>query len=411
MKKALRAVICDDDETRGREDWAERIVGTLSPHYDVDPKVLSTYELASTLQALEARSALARRPAVDEDNADDMAAVVDAADVLIVDYDLTPEPSRNAEGDGREQLIRSQLRSQTAESVAYLARCYSSCGAIMIVNQTYRQRTFDLTMTKFAESRAEVNVSQQDVASPELWIGEGDDFHPWSWPVLADGPSLLDRRVALVDLEAPVLESLGLLPLETSGLDIRQLDALGDAPLEATFRKVATSPELGLVGKDEAIDDEGLKRVAAAGVGRWLDSVVLLSQNVLVDAPHLIARFPTLLPGDPNDVASWNAVVQTHSEIAHNELLQSASIPACDWFHRPTWFWANLARNTAIEEVSKPWTTASYEWVFCEDISRFVSFDEAREVRTDLPGPYSRRFVANRPDVQYLPNPQMRIVR
>jgi hypothetical protein len=51
-------------------------------------------------------------------------------------------------------------------------------------------------MTKFAESRAEVNVSQQDVASPELWIGEGDDFHPWSWPVLADGPSLLDRRAA-----------------------------------------------------------------------------------------------------------------------------------------------------------------------------------------------------------------------
>jgi hypothetical protein len=409
MKKTLRIVICDDDETRARDDWVERIVETLSPHYEVNLRVLSTYELASTLEALEARSAHARRPAVDLRKADDMAAVVDAAEILVVDYDLTPDPPSSGQGDARGQLIRSELRSQTAESVAYLARCYSSCGTILIVNQTFRERTFDLTMTRFADSRAEVNVSQQDVASPELWIGEGDNFHPWSWPVLAEAASLLNRRVELVDLDAAVLESLGLLPLETSGLDIRQLDALGDSPVEATFREVATLPELGLIGKDEAIDDDGLKRVAAAGVGRWLDFVVLGSQNVLVDAPHLITRFPSLLPGDPNDVASWNAVVRADSEIVNNELLLSASIPACDWFFKPTWFWASLASNTAIGEVGRPWTTASYEWVFCEDISRFENFDEAREVRTDLPGPYSRRFVANRPAVQYVP--KGRIVR
>jgi hypothetical protein len=226
---------------------------------------------------------------------------------------------------------------------------------------------------------------------------------------LADAPKLLDRRVELVDLEAPVLESLGLLPLETSGLDIRQLDVLGDSPVEATFREIATSPELGLIGKDEAINDEGLKRVAAAGVGHWLDSVVLISQNVLVDAPHLITRFPSLLPGDPNDVASWNAIVRADNEIVNNELLRSASIPACNWFLRPTWFWPSLADNTAIEEVSSPWTTASYQWIFCEDISRFESFDQAREVRSDLPGPYSRRFVANLSGVQYVP--KGRIVR
>lgn len=410
MKKTLQVVICDDDEARGRDDWGQSIIQTLSPHYDVNPEVLSTYDLASTLEALEARSALARRSGVNEGSGDDMAATVDAADILVVDYDLTPDPSRSGEGVEREQLIRSELRSQTAESVAYLARCYSSCGAVMIVNQAYRQRVFDLTMTKFAESRAEVNVSQQDVASPELWIGEGSEFHPWSWPVLADGPGLLERRVALVDLKAPVLESLGLLPVETSGLDIKQLDALGDTPLEATFRDVATSPELGLMGKDEAVDDDGLKRVAAAGVGRWLDSVVLLSQNVLVDAPHLMLRFPSLLGSDPSKVASWNAVVrQANSEIANSDLLQTASIPACDWFLKPTWFWPSLARNTAIAEVSRPWTTVSYDWVFCEDTSRFVSFDDAQEFQTDLPGPYSRRFIAHLSGVQYVPQP--RIVR
>jgi hypothetical protein len=400
----MRVVICDDDHARGRDDWAQRVVQTLSPGHDVDVQVPETYELAAALAALETRSAVARQASAPGDTAEDDAEVIDSADILLVDYDLTPDSTRPAEATERELLIRSELRAQTAETVAYLARCSSSCKAIMIINQSFRERTFDLTMTKFIDSRAEVNVSHEDVASPELWTGQGDGFRPSAWPRLIDAPEAFEHRLGLVQLDAPVLETLGLLPLETSGLDVRQLDVLGDRPAEVTFRDLARAPELGLTGKDEAVDDEGLRRIAAAGVGRWLDSTVLPSQSVIVDAQHLLVRFPSLLPGDPEDPATWELLAShAYNESLAGGILDGARIGASDWFPQPVWFWPKLASNTAIAEVARPWSAASYDWVFCEDLSRFRKYPDAREVGTDLPGPYPRRFIAQLAGVHYVP--------
>lgn len=402
----IRIVICDDDEARGRDDWAARIRAAMSASDDLRVQVLSVYELATAIEDLEKRSVTARRSHHNQSSYEDRASVIDAADILVIDYDLTPDPDRLTENDPeREKVIWFELRAQTAETIAYLSRCYSRCGHIIIVNQDFKERTFDTTFQRFAESRADLNISQDELGQAELWTGVGPGFRPWSWIPPLDARDLFQRRVAQVDLEAGVLESLGLLPIEENGLDARQLDALGDEPASRTFRDVAITPELGLLGRDVPADEETLKRIAAAGIGRWLDRVIMAAQNVLVDTPHLLYRFPSLLPGDPNLVESWNYALQLDGEQfdTGNPVLADKHIAACNWFSRPTWFWPRLLSDDSIAEVATPWTSSSYTWVFAEDISRFIEISAAAEIDTDLPGPYSRRFIAKLDDVQYRP--------
>lgn len=401
-----RVVICDDDEGRARDDWAVRIRTAMRGSADPNVRVLSAYELAAAIEDLEKRSVDARRSRHGQPDYEDQASVIDHADVLVIDYDLTPDPDRLTESDpDREKVIWFELRAQTAETVAYLARSYSRCGHIIIVNQDFKEITFDTTFQRFAESRADLNVSQDELGQSELWIGTGLGFRPWSWLPPLEAKDLLQWRIDQVALDASVLETLGLLPVEESGLDARQLDALGDDPATRTFRDVALTPELGLLGRDAPADEETLKRIAAAGIGHWLDRMVLTAQNVLVDAPQLLYRFPSLLPGDPNVETAWNHALEIDvAQIdASNPALASKHVAACNWFSRPTWFWPQLLADESIAEVAAPWTSRSYEWVFAEDASRFINISVASEIQTDLPGPFSRRFIAKFNDVQYRP--------
>ena len=409
---SAHVVICDDDDVRARDDWAARIRDVPEIAGAVDIEALTGYEVARCLEVLEKRSVAAR--SIEPTGGVDVQMAVDAAEILVVDYDLTPHPQRPPEPTAeREELVQFELRAQTAETVAYLARCYSTAKYIVTVNQTFKRRTFDLTFQRFADSRADLNINEEDIGSRELWMGTGDGFRPWSWPVLSRAAELFDRRVANVpDLDAPVLESLGLFPIEASGLDSRQLDALGDEPEVTTFRSIAVSPDLGLAGKDQQDDDEALRRIAAAGVGRWLDRMVMPAQNVLVDAPHLAYRFPSLLTGDPAVLASWSQLTSMQEDElgVHIDKIADRRGPACEWFLNPTWSWIAMKDDESIEEVASPWSSESYQWVFCEDISQFRDVSEAREIQTDLPGPYSRRFVAklDAEVVSYRPNSRLR---
>jgi hypothetical protein len=327
---------------------------------------------------------------------------------VIIDYDLTPDPARLAnDSSGQADLIRSELRAETAETVAYLGRCYSTCKFIVAVNQIFRRRTFDLTFQKFVESRADLNISQDEIGSAELWTGQGDGYHPWSWPKLIDAGRLFEQRLSRVDLDTPVLPSLGLLSAEGSGLDARQLDALGDRSEQVTFRDVAMSFELGLTGRDEQPDEEALRRIAAAGIGRWLDRMIMPAQNVLIDAPHLVYRIPSLLSGDPASLDAWNSTTGFHeSELGLNLMtLDSHRSASAEWFHRPAWAWADIAADVSLPEISSPWGSRMYDFAFAEDMSKFINVSSASEVQTDLAGPYSRRYILRLEDgsVNYVP--------
>ena len=73
--------------------------------------------------------------------------------------------------------------------------------------------------------------------------------------------------------------------------------------------------------------------------------------------------------------------------------------PARDWLSR--YACSHLDAQQAALESTLP--QADEVGVFCEDTSRFVPLDQAREVETDVPGPYVQRFVEKILGVDYRP--------
>src|SRR5215469_5213452 len=111
---SVRVVILDDDEVRAKEDWAAQIL-RIPELSGVEVEALTAYEVAECLTVLEERSLRARTPNF---SGAPIECVIDQADIVIVDYDLTPDPSRLKEQAERNQLIRNELRAETAETVA-----------------------------------------------------------------------------------------------------------------------------------------------------------------------------------------------------------------------------------------------------------------------------------------------------
>lgn len=405
IRETTRVVICDDDALRA-EAWASEVreIGGVQDALDI--KALPTAEFAAALDALSARRENARsEPPVS--TTDDAASVFDGADVLVVDFDLTPDPYRLKEvldPDAAEHA-KEALRGRSGEHVAYLARCYSSAGFIVLVNKEYQAQTFDLTMQRFTSSYADLNVTHRDLVASALWVGNGGDdvFRPWSWPRLLDAAALYRSRIAAVgDGTAPVLEALGFSGVDRMAMTSRQLDALGDEPDATTFDDLVENVEVGLQPKDRQSDERQRRRIAAAAVGRWLESLVLPAQNVIIDTPHLAQRYPQVLASRADDIDAWQELT-AHS--AHPDGMKAVAVACEGWLSRTAWP-ASAARE-AMANIEVPAETADV--VFCEDISRFVALDDAVEFESDVPGPYDQRFVRRLKGVDY--HPRVRLLK
>src|SRR5207253_3989616 len=101
--------------------------------------------------------------------------------------------------------------SDTGESVAYLARCYSNCGYIIELNQ-FGTNWFDLTLSGSLDSYADLNIGSDQLANPGLWSDQFAGFRPWSWPIIPRAVNELKKRTAeAVRCRSDViLEALGL---------------------------------------------------------------------------------------------------------------------------------------------------------------------------------------------------------
>lgn len=397
MSNTPRIVICDDDGPRAKQ-WADEIraMEKVRDRFVVHaPKGRS--EFAHAVEALSERRLRARTGDVAAGTpSGDPAALFDDADILVIDYDLTPYPGGN---DEREDDGDMSLRGRTGESVAYLARCYSRCGFIVVVNQAFQARTFDLTLQRFTDSCADLNITSDDLSRRELWLGEVlGSFRPWHWPRLVDMAETFRRRVANVDLGAGVLDSLDFSEEERQALTPRQLDVLGDEPHSVTFEDLAATPEVGLRVKDKQPSPEHRRRIAAGAVGRWLEGLVLPAQNVLIDRPHLKQLYPHLFPAPEVDSSRHSSC--DFDRDAHPSLTRRLHQPAEDWLSR--YACSHLDAQQAAGDATPLPQTDEFD-VFCEDTSRFIPLDQASEVETDVPGPYVQRFVERLPDVNYRP--------
>jgi len=393
-----KILLCDDEE-----HFREKCLATLKSQKNVTKNFeiasLESYEFVEDMEVLKER----QRSYRDGEYLEQSPSKLDDVSILIVDYDLLN--------------LLSKESFLTGENVAYEVRCFSKCDMIIVMNQyRYGDDIFDLTLKGHPESFADLNISSEQLGNPGLWGGQTRGFRPWQWPHL---PTVLEnfrQRVEDVatNLDTPILEVLGI-PEEIAGMLPRSaIEFIGDDLPKTTFKEFLRRSEKGLARKDkkmvEVADPETLGRIAAARISKWLERIVLPGQDILIDAPHLVSRYPSLLTGKHANIGSWNKATKFESYDAlglDHEMIEEYRFKKEHWLSRPAWFWNGVSDCQRIKEVSDPWTREKTDYVFCEDSSRFHKASEAEEFLAELESPYLRRYVRIFENINYEPKTRL----
>ena len=309
----------------------------------------------------------------------------DTASIIVVDYDL---------------LGYSGAADTTGSRLAYLLRCFTRCGVILELNR-YGPNSFDLSLGGFTEDFADLHLGDRQTGNPGLWRWPFEGFRPWHWPILSRTVDDFELCVAdvLENFEVPILEFLHLTN-QIDWIPRRAWEFLGGpyAPEIATVGTFVTTGREARASKDK-LPLEQSARVAAARLRALLNGIVLSEQNLLVDAPHLMPRVPSLMNEDVNNMEVWNLLCDPSDPTINrlmDERLKAHEYPKPHWLTRPAWFWQSINNDETIDEVRSPWDFTPPEWVFCEDVSRFVRPEYARAFRADVSPPFINRYVFKR---------------
>lgn len=268
MKKNI--LFFDDDEGLARR-WAEKLERLPIVNRDFNVRHMKMDVFRQAHEELNERRGKARGEGKGHEA--DRRHHLDDIDILIIDFDLFKfDPN------------------VTAESIAYLARCYSRCGLIVALNQFNRRPHFDLTLKGHPESFADLNLHDSQVHDQGLWKEPWKGFRPWNWPLLPRALKAYENRIKEVSsvLDEPILAFLGLdrvgqlLPRST----VEFIESKGGKLEETTFRQFVERSQQGLQARDKPLDEASIARIAAARIHKWLDRLVLPGQDILVDAPH-----------------------------------------------------------------------------------------------------------------------------
>ena len=323
---------------------------------------------------------------VDEGDMDSIESTnVDEADVIVVDYDL---------------LRYSDEADTTGSRLAYLLRCFTKCGLIIVLNE-YGTNTFDMSLRSPSLDFADLHLGAVQIGNPGLWSGSFEGYRPWHWPVLPKARLNFEKCVEDVrqNLDQPILEYLGLGRF-IDWMPKRAHDFfLGSGNMETVrFNDFVKQARVGIESKDE-LPPEFVARVAAARLLALLNGLILPEQSILVDAPHLVSRFPSLIRDGDQDIHHWNRLCEPLNEEVDElliEVLTEHRFERQHWLWRSAWYWPDVARDERIAEVKDPWTVKDIDWVFCENVSRFVPAELADDFRADVSPPFNKRFVLRR---------------
>jgi len=374
-----KVVIYDDDQGL-RQEWAERLPGIRSFTEDFEVRTVNNWEFGEGLKALRTRQIDAR----EGKRVSESGTFFDDTDLLIVDYDLL-------------------IDRQTGEEVAYLARCFSACRVIIAVNQFAREGLmFDLTLRGHPESFADLNVLDEQLFEAGLWYFPWDAYRPWYWPILSKAVEEFERRVDEVEenLDQRILDFLQIPPAVREIFPVSALEFVSSEDADAaTFRTFVQSSGTALRAKDRPGSERATARIAAARLFKCLERLVLPGQNILVDAAHLLERYPSLFLGD-SPLIGWphtHELLRPSQEIMDVAKIEQFRFTRGAWLSRTTWYWPLVSECESIVEVADPWASRE-KVVFCEDTSGFMRPDEAAEFVAKVDSPFVRRFVsANKP--------------
>ena len=388
-------LICDDDRGLAAE-CVERIK-------EIAPK---NYEFQAASSADDMRNAvnelLRRRKAVRVGHPRrPQQCLFDQNDILIIDCDLFHI-------DDRAQ--------HTGEGIGRLARMYSDCAVVVVFNQ-FDQVDFDLSLRGDLASHADLNLTVKLLEMPGLWTEPPwHGFRPWSWQTLSRAVASQRARETAFghDLNKSIVDTFG----------IRQDDALGMSDSAFGFIAPEASGFAGLremtfhsfvsmtAGRDAksllSSDESAAVRFGAARIGKWLDREVLGPQDVLIDVPHLLQRFPFLLGEKMADVDAWN-------ETIHQPNCLRQYVDDSYWFEpagclsKPAVWVRRLEADAEFRRQRADFSNYSSipDVVFMEDCSVFEDISLGKEFRAGFHNSFDRRHVRQCPGVLY--GPQRRL--
>lgn len=393
----MKIRICDDVD-----DIAEGWVAAVK---EVAPDGCDIARMGNAKE--EISNLLSRKLAV-EAGGDPIAtpAEFDGLDVLVVDYDLL----HLDEAGGRT----------TGEGVARLARTFSTCGAIVVMNQ-YKGPQFDLGMRGHLDSFADTNIDAAMVGQPALWERlepQAARFNPTTWTPL---PDLLAAARDLAKRIAAQGQDAVLMPL--LGLDAAALTELSDTAFGFLNLKAQTAEELATVTVRDFVERSFDIKIAEAllvripdiafnlvafRLAKWLDRAVLRPMDVLVDGPHLLDRLPFMIDGDKvdaNDPDVWARAAAAPEETTRWDVLkQYLNESASAVLGRTVFDWFRLANDETIDEMQDKYLeTQRVRYYLAEDTSRFVDKANLTRFRADFHNFGDRRAVERLDDVTYGP--------
>lgn len=332
---------------------------------------------------------------------------LDGFDLVIIDYDLL----------GLEMAAPAAWA--TGAELAYSIRLMSEVGPIVVVNQ-FGTNAYDLTMRRGVTSYADVDVGSAQIESPGLWQSHGfGPYRPWHWPDLHREVSrfALVHEYILQRLNDPVMASLGF-ELEDSdasnyiSYEIAAFLGASQQNRNTTFRDIVLSNDglrlFNILEKDlkilEGFSDSQMARVSAAILIHWLEKIVLPTQEVVADIPHLAVQLPWIIEDVINPEA-WNALCRLDRDYVPELLIPFAIQPEF-LYSRPV-FWAEKARREIA--FPKGFVFADLPSLqFCEDSSSYVPEEEALSFPSDVIAFDKKRWVkvvknSELPTVNYEP--------
>ena len=383
------SVLVYDDDGKYAKKYADRLRKVKGSNYELDVSEISPDRFRTQMQVVALRQAALRENKKPDFSGTDF----DQADIFVVDFDLI----KTYPGSG----------FLTGEEVCYSIRCFSHCGLLVGLNQ-FGWNPFDLTLCGHPRSFADLNIGEKQLDKAGLWSGKSE-FRPWYWPDLPQYAQAFKWKIkdVLNNLDASILTMLGLrekigtFPKETRNF-------LGPGLKAPKPKEFCLKSGNGLRPKDNRTTDEIVSRVTAARISKWLERLVLPGQDILVDAPHLVFRYPSLLKGNPEDLNTWNESVkfEDHTRLGiDHRAIEAFRFKKGEWLSRPAWLWNGVSNSKSVREATELWTRKPTKYVFAENTSRFHRRQECTEFLANVDSPYVIRYIRNIPesDVDYTP--------
>ena len=387
--RPLKVLVCDDTKNP-----LSGIVGELEALKPVGSpliELISGQAISDLAKGLEARRKSAAHGAGPGGAPTWGDHTFDAVDILILDYNF---------------IDLEEISGLTGQRLAYLARCYSACKFIVVLNQFGTNR-FDLTLRDHPETHADIHLGADQIARKGLWSADDwEEFRPWSWPVLPTAVAKFEARVTDLSgqLDQPVLKWLG---LDEDAIALPRSIAQFLRTDNTTFREFVTDSGHGFEPGDKAFHDSSLVVIAASRIAKWLEYMVLAGQDVLVDLPRLLSRFPSLLEEGGLETLAGKAFcpsLETGLRPVTQKVNQHAYTRP-DWVSRSTWFRSAVMDDMSIRENAEG-LPPDTDLRFAEDTSRLLPSADTRGFVADLASPYVQRFVKRRgfDGVEYQPS-------